>query len=145
LKIGMSRARARHVLRRFSTHGRRYEDFFCLSPVGIRAGYASGRLVASLSHAQRQKLIGRIVLLLTADRLYTLRRIPPGTSLKLAAQRVRLGRPIKLGPNTWYIVPNGSSVGVLKVRHGVVEEVGIAERTLFRTNVLVRRVLRILG
>jgi hypothetical protein len=32
--------------------------------------------------------------------------------------------------NTWYLVGNGPSRGVLKVRHGVILEIGIANKRL---------------
>ncbi len=35
-----------------------------------------------------------------------------------------------IGLNWWYLTRNGSSRGVLKVRHGVIEEIGIANKQL---------------
>jgi hypothetical protein len=35
--------------------------------------------------------------------------------------------------NHWYLAPFGPATAVLKVRHGVVQEVGIAERRLTKT------------
>jgi hypothetical protein len=34
------------------------------------------------------------------------------------------------GLNTWYLAPNGQSRGVLKVRHGLIEEIGIVDKRL---------------
>jgi hypothetical protein len=36
-------------------------------------------------------------------------------------------RPYRVGLNTWYLVPDGRVRGVLKVRHGVIQEIGIAD------------------
>ena len=47
-----------------------------------------------------------------------------------------------VGRNTWYLTPNGPSHGVLKVRHGVIEEVGIANKILTRNNRVRRLFLR---
>lgn len=47
-----------------------------------------------------------------------------------ATRRLKLGRVIQLGPNHWYVVPGRASDGVLKVRHGIIQEVGIANRQL---------------
>jgi len=35
-----------------------------------------------------------------------------------------------VGGNAWYLTANGASRGVLKVRHGVILEVGIASKAL---------------
>jgi beta-glucosidase len=145
LRLGMTRARARHLITRHSTHGRRNMDFYCLRPIGIRVGYGYPALLRSLSPAQRRRLSGRIVLVLTADRRYTLRGIRPGTTVRAAMRRVRLGQPFRLGPNVWYVVANGSSRGVLKVRHGIVQEVGIAAPSLAGTLTLARRLLSAFG
>jgi len=40
-------------------HGRRYMDFFCLSPTGIRVGYASPKLRSSVSRATWRRIRGR--------------------------------------------------------------------------------------
>jgi len=37
-----------------------------------------------------------------------------------------------IGANSWYLAPNGPSTAVLKVRHGIVEEIGIAVKQLTR-------------
>ena len=71
---------------------------------------------------------GRVVLLLTANRHYALRGVRPGARLARVARRLRLGRAFKIGLNTWYVFPDGPSSGVLKVRRGVVEEIGIVDK-----------------
>jgi len=107
-------------------------DFFCLKPIGIRAAYGYPALVRKLRRGERRKLLNRIVLLLTADRRYALHGMRPGTRLRRGGKGPHLWRRIRIGRNDWYIAPNGASRGVLKVRHGVIEEVGIAERRLTR-------------
>ena len=55
----------------------------------------------------------------------------PGTRLtRKPARRLHVGRAFKLGLNTWYLVGNGPSRGVLKLRRGVVLEIGIANKRL---------------
>ncbi len=58
------------------------------------------------------------------------------------AGRCSLGKPFHVGLNYWYLATNGSSTAVLKVRHGVVEEIGIGDRRLTRTRQADRRFLR---
>ncbi|MDQ6936808.1 MAG: S8 family serine peptidase [Actinomycetota bacterium] len=130
LRLGMTRAGARRVLPRFSTRGRRYMDFFCLSPIGIRVGYPSPGLLRTLSRSGRRRVAGRVVLALSADRHYALRGVRPGRRLAAAAGLLHTGRGFRIGLNTWYLAPDGSARGVLKVRHGVIEEVGIADKRL---------------
>jgi beta-glucosidase len=127
VRLGMTRAAARRRFARFELRGRRFMDFFCTGDNGIRTGYASPRLLASLRPALARRLRGRVVLILTSSRLYSLRGVPPGVRLAPVARRLRISRPYRVGLNTWYLVPDGAVRGVLKVRHGVIEEIGIAD------------------
>ncbi|HEY1590480.1 MAG TPA: hypothetical protein VGF81_01710 [Solirubrobacteraceae bacterium] len=130
LSLGIKRTRARSILTHSSTRGRRYMDFFCLKPIGIRAAYPSPAMLRGLKRNVRGQVSGRIVVLLTSDRLYALRSVKPGALLSKVARRLHVGRRIRIGLNDWYLLPNGRSIGVLKVRHGVIEEVGIADKRL---------------
>lgn len=98
-------------------------DFFCPARRGIRVGYIHG-------HA---------VLVLTANRHYALHGVRADTRLSRVARRLRVSRPFHVGRNTWYVTANGPSRGVLKVRHGVIEEVGIAPARLVRSRAAGRR------
>jgi hypothetical protein len=136
LSLGMKRTRARLILSHSSTRGRRYMDFFCLKPVGIRAAYPSPGMLRGLKRKVRGQLSGRIVLLLTSDRLYSLRGAKPGTRLSKVARRLHVGPRLRIGANDWYLLGYGHDIGVLKVRHGVIEEVGIADKRLsYRSHV----------
>ena len=57
------------------------------------------------------------------------------------ARGLHLGHPFRVGRNTWYVAAGGPSRGVLKVRHGRIEEVGITDRALTRTPGATRRLL----
>jgi hypothetical protein len=76
---------------------------------------------------------GRVVLALTANPQFDLRGVSAGARLKTVARGLRLGRGFHIGLNWWYLTANGSSRGVLKVRRGVIEEIGIASRQLTAT------------
>jgi hypothetical protein len=43
---------------------------------------------------------------------------------------LKLTPPFQVGLNTWYLAPNGGSTAVLKVRRGIVEEIGIGDKQL---------------
>ncbi len=130
LKLGETRRAARTTFSRYSTRGRTYFDFYCLSGGGLRAGYPSAKLLAKLPRAQRTRVRGRIVLALTSDHFYAYRGVKPGSSLAAAKRRLHLSTGFKVGLNTWYLINGRAANGVFKVRHGVVEEVGITSRAL---------------
>jgi hypothetical protein len=46
------------------------------------------------------------------------------------AKQLRLQKAIHIGLNYWYIAPGSPSHGVLKVRHGIIQEIGIADKNL---------------
>ena len=125
LRLRETRGAARHALRVFSTRGRRRMDFFCVSGGGIRAGYASAR----------------VVLLLSDDRRYALRGVHPGARFAPAARRLglRARQGFHIGSNTWFLVPGRAAFGVLKVHHGTVREVGIADVPRTRRRAATRR------
>jgi hypothetical protein len=132
--LGMTRRRIRHVYRRSSDRGRRYEDFFCLTPVGVRVGYASPKLLATLSPHARHQVRGRVIWASSSNRRYALRGIRSRARLRAARQRLHLSRGFRVGRNVWYFaaVGSGPATSLLKVRHGTIEEVGIVERALAR-------------
>jgi hypothetical protein len=131
VRLGMTRTRARELFPHWSTRSRRDDmDFFFVCPKGVRAGYPSAVLLRTLSHRERRAVRGRVVLILTANRHYALHGVRPATRLARVARRLHVGRGIKIGLNTWYLIGNGPSRGVLKVRHGVILEVGIANKQL---------------
>ncbi|MDQ6835436.1 MAG: DUF6351 family protein, partial [Actinomycetota bacterium] len=131
-RLGMTRRQARRAYRHSSDHGKRYEDFFCLTPAGVRVGYASPKLSHRLSRAIRRRVHGRVVWISTANRFYSLRGVRPRARLSFAARRLRLGRPFHVGKNWWYFAPNGASTALLKVRRRRVQEIGIATKALTR-------------
>jgi hypothetical protein len=143
----MNRSRAHHLFARWSTRGRRYMDFFCLSPIGIRAGYPSPALLRALPRKERRQVQGRVVLVLTANHHYALRGVHPGARLANVARRLGIGKGFGIGLNWWYLTPNGPSHGVLKVRHGIIEEIGIADKRLTgsKSRAVLRRFLKSFG
>jgi hypothetical protein len=142
VKLGMTRAQARRRFSRGSTRGRRDMDFFCPARRGIRVGYASKSLLRPLSGAQRRRFNGRVVLVLTANRHYALRGVRPDTRLSKVAKKLHAGRAFSVGRNRWYLVRDGSGRGVLKVQHGVIQEVGIAGASLVPNRAAARRFFR---
>jgi hypothetical protein len=130
--LGMTRAQAEQAFTASSTRGHANMEFFCLSPNGIRVGYPSARLLRSLPRRDRAAVKGRVVLALTANSHYSVGGVKPGTTLApIGRGRGTLVR-IRIGANTWYLAPRTGVTYVLKVRHGIIEEVGIASSTVSR-------------
>jgi len=133
LRLGMTRDAARGLFATVTLRGRRDMDFFCSGPQGIRAGYPSPRLLRTLLPAQRRRIHQRVVLILTSKRGFSLRGITPGARLAAVRRRVALTGPFVIGANRWYLLTIGTGRGVVKVRHGMVQEIGVANPGLTRT------------
>jgi dienelactone hydrolase len=133
VRLGMTRAQARRRFAKVALRGRRYMDFFCPSRQGIRVGYSTPLLLHSLPRHARPGYRGRAVLILTADKHFALRGVHPGTRLAPVARRLHVGGGFPVGRNRWYLFAGGHSRGVFKVRHGMIQEIGIASPRLTRT------------
>jgi YVTN family beta-propeller protein len=142
LKLGETRARARQTYPVFSTRGRRYQDFFCVTPNRVRVGYASPKLVRLLPASARRHVRGRVVWISTANRHYAIDGVRPGVSVGRAGRSLRLEKKFVVGLNDWYLAPVGDATAILKVRHGVVQEIGLASATYTRDRAIAREFLR---
>jgi hypothetical protein len=119
LRLGMTRAQARHAYSKS-----------CPPPAGVRVGYASGALLRTLPVRERMPLRGRVIWASTSNPIFSLRGVRAGDTMAAAAKRLRLSSPFRIRLNAWYLTANGDSTGVLEVRHGTVEEIGIATKRL---------------
>lgn len=128
LALGLSRVHARHRLARYVVTHNDFDNFCLYGGWGIRVGYPSSQLMRMLPGARR--FAKHVVLGLTANPYYALRGVRPGMSLHAAAHALKVGRGFRIGTNIWYLAPDGASRGVLKVRGGIIQEVGIANRGL---------------
>jgi hypothetical protein len=139
--LGMTRAQARKAYTHWFTRGRSYEDFFCLTPVGVRVGYASAKLLAELSAGQQRLVNGRVVWISSASPSFSLRGVRARASVRFASRRFKLAAPFPLGLNDWYLARDGPVTAVLKARDGVVQEIGIANKPLTSGRAAERRFL----
>jgi hypothetical protein len=141
VRLGMTRVRVRRAFAHSRDRRAGTTDSFCLKGGAVRVAVPSSALLHHQTAKAAKRDRGRVVLALTGNRHYALRGVHPGTKLAKVAHRLHTGRGVRIGTNTWYVIPNGASHGVLKVSHGVIGEVGIASAALTRTRVADRRML----
>jgi hypothetical protein len=132
LALGLSRAQARHTLTHYTVAGKDVDDFCLDGGGGISVGYPSSKLLGTLSHRERARVSGRIVIALTMNPYYALTGARPGMKLSAVAKRLHVGKVLRVGGIDWYIAPGKVSKGVLAVRGGIIQQIGIANEALTR-------------
>jgi hypothetical protein len=137
----MTRATIRGRFTKRDRRSHRFIDVFCAGHSVISVGYPSPGLLASVAPSQRRRLSGRAVLILTSNRHFALRGVRPGARLARVTHRRHLGRPFVVGRDDWYLLADRSARGVMRVRRGIIEEVGIANRSLTNRRAKARRLL----
>jgi hypothetical protein len=142
VRLGMTRGQARTAFAPSSSRRTKNVDFFCLTPIGVRVGYASPELLRTVPRGRRKALRGAVVWISTANTFYVLAGVRIGDSLTAARKHLRLGKPLRRGANYWYLARHGSSTGVLEVRYGIVVQVGIADKNISRSRRAGRAFLR---
>ncbi len=130
VKLGASRASEHYLYRHHSDRGKQYEDFFCLTPIGVRVGYGSPKLLKILTTKQRKALKDRVVWASTSNPFYAVDGVRAGEAISVASVKLHTGGALHIGLNYWYLAVQRHSTVVLKVRGGVVEEIGIATNLL---------------
>ncbi len=121
VRLGMTRPQVNGAFVPGTDRRRRASDTFCLQGGAIRVAYGNrGRTPAAAAAV-------------TANRRYALGRIRPGARWAHIARRLHAGRGIRSGPGTWYVTGNGQRRGLVEVRRGVVDQVGIAAKALRRS------------
>ncbi len=128
--LGMTRAQILHAYTKSSTRGAQDKEFFCLTPYGLRVGLASQKLVGALPHSEQTALKDRVVWISTDNARYAVHGIRAGATLTAAQHALPHSYYFRLGANYWYLAPDGKATAVLKVRHNLVEEIGIADKQL---------------
>jgi isoquinoline 1-oxidoreductase alpha subunit len=130
VRLGMTRAQVHHAYAHSSNRHKHHEDYFCLTPSGVRVGYATPRLLKTLPAHERRRFEGRVVWASTSNPFYALSEVRPGATVHAARKHLKLSGPFDIGRNHWYLAPHGASTAVLKTSHGNVEEIGIADKAL---------------
>ncbi len=66
----------------------------------------------------------------TSSAFYAINGVRAGATVAAAGKHLKLIAPFHIGANDWYLAADGASTAILKVRGGVVEEIGIADKRL---------------
>jgi hypothetical protein len=138
IRLGMTRKQARRAYAHSTDRASRNQDVFCLTPVGLHAGYASSRLLGA---AGRAGLAGRVVWIATGSAFYAIDGVRVGATLSAARHRLKLGKALTGGGGQWYVAPIGVATVALKVRGGIVQEIALASRQLTLTRAAQRRLI----
>ena len=112
LSLGQPQSAARRALTHFNVTSYGFDNFCLYGGWGIRGAYKAKKFV----------------LLLTANPYYKLSGASVG--LPITAVKLKVGKAIVIGLNDWYVAPGSSSNWVFKVRHGIIQEIGIALESL---------------
>ncbi len=112
LTLGAGKATERRVLTRYSVTSYGFDNFCLYGGWGIRAGYRAGK----------------VVLLLTANPYYRLDGAGPGITIASVTKKLKVGKAFVIGLNDWYIAAGKGVEDVFKVRHGIIQEIGIANQ-----------------
>jgi hypothetical protein len=128
--LGLTLAQAKKKLPISSKNVSGFTGFCLYAGFGIRVAFPSAKELRSLKPSQRKKFKGKIVIALTANPKYKLKGVVPGETIAAVAKKLHAEKPFHIGINFWYFCPDGSSTGVMKVRDGIIYEVGIATKAL---------------
>ena len=69
----------------------------------------------------------------TSNPFYSIDGVRAGESVAVASVKLHTGAPLHIGLNYWYLAVQKHATVVLKVRGGVVDELGIATNLLTAT------------
>ena len=141
-RLGNTRNHTRRSLRGSLEKSRGHLDSFCLRPKGIRVGYSSRKLLEHQSTHRKQDRRNRVVLILSANHRYKLAGVRSGKKLAAAKRKLDLSGRHKIGKNAFYFASHRRTSGVLRVRHGVIREVGLVNHRLTKSRSAQRRFLK---
>ena len=130
-RLGRRLAEQRAVFEGANRQTRANLDRFCAEGGGnFRIGYPTPRLTRKLSRGLKRKVKGRVVIVLTSSRRFSLRGIVVGDTVAEARSRLTREQKFKIGSNTWYVAKRGGARLLVKTKGGKVREVGIGDPRL---------------
>ena len=132
-RLGMTRAQVRRAFRGSSVLQSGATESFCLTPAGVRVGFATPGLLGTLPRSERAHLGGHVVWVLTSSPRYAYAGIRVGANVAALKSSLPGATLAEYGMNDWFVLPSGVSTLLLKVTHGFVDEIAIADSRLTAT------------
>jgi Pro-kumamolisin, activation domain/Putative Ig domain len=145
IALGQTRRQARSGYSHSSRSATADLDVFCLTPAGVRVGYATAKLLAALPRASRSALLSRVVSVSTANPFYALSGVGVGATLAAAERALPHGTLLTVGGHRWYLAKVGSARALVEIGSGLVQQVGIANLELTRTAAADRALISAFG
>ena len=141
-RLGLTAEQERRELRRSSVRTHGYQLSFCLTPIAVRVGFPSPKLLAKSSTRIRRLTAARAIWILTGSARYAINDIRVGSTTAAAISRLRLGRPFRIGTSDWYFIRYGNATAIIEAQRGAIETIGVATRALTANRAGQRRLLR---
>jgi hypothetical protein len=136
ITLGMNRPRARAAYRGRVETSRGAVDAVCLTPVSLHIGYPTATLLKTKTKAAATPRAGvnKVIWVTTASPLFSLDGIRAGEAMSSLSSSLTLGTPVKVGTATWYVFGRTTtSVALILVRGGIVQQIGIADSQFARS------------
>jgi hypothetical protein len=130
VRLGATRKQTHRAYTHSSSRGKGYETFFCLTPIGVRVGYASPALLNTLSVHLDRRVAGHVIWASTSSRDYSVHGHPSRRDRHRRRPTAHVDRTVSHWLELLVSCADGSSTAVLKVQHGIVEETGIGDKQL---------------
>ena len=141
-KLGRKLAAQRAIFRGANQQTRANLDRYCAEGGGnFRIGYPTPRLNAKLSKKLARKVKGRVVIVLTSSKRFSLAGIEVGDSVADARGKLKREKTFKVGSNTWYVTKRGGARLLVKTKGGRVREIGIGDARLTTSTRATKRFL----
>jgi uncharacterized delta-60 repeat protein len=132
-RLGRKQKSQRGIFKGATLKSRRGLDRYCAVGGGsFRIGYPTKKLLRSAKKRLAKKLKGRVVLILTSSKRFSVKGKRPGSKAKGLK-----GKHLKIGRNTWYYAKGK----LIVVRKKKVVSVGIGDTRLLKTKKLTKKYL----
>jgi hypothetical protein len=142
-KLGRTQKAQRAKFKGLKLRTRKGLDRYCARGGGtFRIGYPTKRLSRTLKRSVRGKVKGRVVIVLTSNKGFSLKGLRPGDSSHKAGRKLKHERKLKVGKNRWLVVPGRTVTLLVRIQSGKVREIGIGDGRLTHGTKATKRFLR---
>jgi hypothetical protein len=142
-KLGRKQKAQRAKFKGLKLRTRKGLDRYCARGGGtFRIGYPTKRLSNTLKRSLRRKVKGRVVIVLTSNKGFSLKGIRPGSSSSKARKKLKHEHSLKVGKNRWLVVSGRKVTLLVRIQGKKVREIGIGDGRLTHGTKATKRFLR---